>query len=354
MLIQKNIYFCGVNQKRIELLTKSLNKMKKVYIVIAMLLVSAMAMAQVNTVGKLTVNKSALTPVAIQHTQAAKTVNDTMGLNTYVLPTATDQFYYDPYNFFAAPYILGGFVTSPDLITPQTFSAEGILWRVYQKNTPNASPSSKIYLSAGEWVIGTDTTIQYYTMDSITYNDVDTAAQWNTKMFAAPVAYTNCIRPFVMVDFSACMVAGDTVMGLLFDGAFVDMDCTVLVSGDAGATWDYYGLTTPSFFEAWVIAQNTTGIVGSDDYFCGMQLGQNYPNPSIDGNTTITYSLNKSVDNVQLVVIDANGKEVATVNDGSKLAGTYTIELNSQLSAGIYFYSLVADGQRLTKKMIVK
>lgn len=82
------------------------------------------------------------------------------------------------------------------------------------------------------------------------------------------------------------------------------------------------------------------------------KLFQNYPNPAIDA-TTIKYSLANQAQ-VSFEIIDITGKKVMSISEGNKTIGTHTIELNTdKLNAGVYFYSLIVNGNRITKKMIV-
>lgn len=82
------------------------------------------------------------------------------------------------------------------------------------------------------------------------------------------------------------------------------------------------------------------------------KLFQNYPNPT-SGFTTVKYALENQA-NVSFEMIDVTGKKVIAITEGNKTPGTHTIELNTDnLNAGIYFYSIVVDGQRITKKMTI-
>ncbi|MBE2228878.1 MAG: T9SS type A sorting domain-containing protein [Ignavibacteria bacterium] len=82
-------------------------------------------------------------------------------------------------------------------------------------------------------------------------------------------------------------------------------------------------------------------------------LSQNYPNP-FNPTTQIKYDIAKA-SYVAIKVFDVLGNEVATVFNGNLAAGKYSADFNaSNLSTGIYFYSLTADGQKIdTKKMIL-
>jgi len=82
-------------------------------------------------------------------------------------------------------------------------------------------------------------------------------------------------------------------------------------------------------------------------------LAQNRPNPFNNG-TTIVYQLNKKSNNISFEVYDVTGKQVMSLNQGSKGAGQYAIELDgSEFTTGLYYYSLTVNGQKLTRKMVV-
>jgi photosystem II stability/assembly factor-like uncharacterized protein len=81
-------------------------------------------------------------------------------------------------------------------------------------------------------------------------------------------------------------------------------------------------------------------------------LAQNYPNP-FNPRTTIEYSI-PTQSKVTIKVFDLLGREVATLVDEEKTAGSYMIDFNgSNLSSGIYFYRLDAGGFSETKKLIL-
>ena len=84
----------------------------------------------------------------------------------------------------------------------------------------------------------------------------------------------------------------------------------------------------------------------------GLGLGQNYPNP-FNGHTTIEYQIPSNGD-VQLIFTDAVGRMIRTFNATEAKPGTYTVDFDSnELKPGIYFYSLIYNGERITKRMMV-
>lgn len=75
-------------------------------------------------------------------------------------------------------------------------------------------------------------------------------------------------------------------------------------------------------------------------------LAQNRPNP-FNGGSTVTYQLNKKANNVSFEVFDVTGKQVMVVNEGTKGAGQYNIELNgSDFTTGLYYYSLTVKDRK--------
>ncbi|MDH3268542.1 MAG: T9SS type A sorting domain-containing protein, partial [Ignavibacteria bacterium] len=81
-------------------------------------------------------------------------------------------------------------------------------------------------------------------------------------------------------------------------------------------------------------------------------LSQNYPNP-FNPSTTIAWQL-KNDGLVTIKVYDQLGKEVATLVNEEKAAGSYEIEFNaSSLASGVYYYRINAGNFVDTKKMIL-
>jgi hypothetical protein len=92
------------------------------------------------------------------------------------------------------------------------------------------------------------------------------------------------------------------------------------------------------------------GVSEKTDVVKDFTLLQNYPNP-FNPVTTISYTLPKAAD-VKISVYDFLGNEVATLVDGMRSAGTHTTLFDgANLSSGIYFYKLQAEGRVISKKM---
>jgi len=82
-------------------------------------------------------------------------------------------------------------------------------------------------------------------------------------------------------------------------------------------------------------------------------LEQNYPNP-FNPETKIRFVINGNI-NVRLKVFDEIGSEIAEIfNDKVESGRIYEVNFNgSHLSSGVYFYSLISEKTRKTKKMLL-
>lgn len=96
-------------------------------------------------------------------------------------------------------------------------------------------------------------------------------------------------------------------------------------------------------------ASNGATDVGDDiNSILEYKLSQNYPNP-FNPSTTIEFIIAKT-GLVTIKVFNILGSEVATLVNEVKNSGTHFINFNgSELSNGVYFYKLTADGFSATK-----
>lgn len=81
-------------------------------------------------------------------------------------------------------------------------------------------------------------------------------------------------------------------------------------------------------------------------------LFQNYPNPF--NNSSIFKIKIAKLSYIKIIVYDIKGKEVQTLISKRMQPGTYETKFDgSNLSSGVYFYKLIADGFTETKRMIM-
>ena len=115
----------------------------------------------------------------------------------------------------------------------------------------------------------------------------------------------------------------------------------------------YTGLLGTGRVNAYKCVLGLTGITTNNNSVPSeFRLLQNYPNP-FNPVTKIKFDLPES-GNVKLIVYDVEGKQIATLINEVKEAGSYSYIVNgSGLSSGVYFYKLIAGDYTDTKKMIL-
>ena len=81
-------------------------------------------------------------------------------------------------------------------------------------------------------------------------------------------------------------------------------------------------------------------------------LQQNFPNP-FNPSTQIKFSVPQA-SNVKLIVTDLLGREVATLVNDNLASGNYSVNFDANsVSSGVYFYTLITDNFKQSKKMIL-
>jgi choice-of-anchor B domain-containing protein len=105
----------------------------------------------------------------------------------------------------------------------------------------------------------------------------------------------------------------------------------------------------------WVLKTTVSvGITNNSTHIANYKLGQNFPNP-FNPATTIEYSISGAGSVVKLTIYDIHGKELKTLVNSYKRAGSYKAEFNSTgFASGIYFYKLSVDDKYSdVKKMVL-
>ncbi|RJP63777.1 MAG: T9SS C-terminal target domain-containing protein [Ignavibacteriales bacterium] len=153
------------------------------------------------------------------------------------------------------------------------------------------------------------------------------------------------------------------------NGIIVGINGKIIRTTDAGENWisqpldvktNFNDITFADNKNGWIVGNggiilhttDTSEIIPGKDIPITFNLSQNYPNP-FNPTTKIRYEIPQA-GLVSLRVYDVLGKEVATIVNEEKTAGSYEVEFNgSGLPSGIYFYKLHSGNYTETKKLIL-
>lgn len=162
---------------------------------------------------------------------------------------------------------------------------------------------------------------------------------------------------------------GSYYIGIKYDASLASQrDKFILFDCDTSfSIWPGYGWS--SIIGQWTVAQNIwplykcfgmrtigstpNGITNINKTIpINYELKQNYPNP-FNPVTKISFDIPKS-GLITLKVYNILGKQIATLVNEVKNAGSYLVDFNaSDLSNGVYFYKIEADGFTDVKRMIL-
>ncbi|MBX7094697.1 MAG: T9SS type A sorting domain-containing protein [Flavobacteriales bacterium] len=164
---------------------------------------------------------------------------------------------------------------------------------------------------------------------------------WVHNIFPAPVSLAAGGSYIAAVNH----YGGNEALVVMQGGTGADQQTVFLLDG-TNATW-YYMTSIP------MIRFNFDASIGVNEITNGnLELFQNVPNPA-NGTTSIRFNLLDNAD-VAFEMVDVTGKVVATADLGNKGIGNHTMTLDvTKFATGIYYYSIIANGNRMTKKMVI-
>ena len=101
-----------------------------------------------------------------------------------------------------------------------------------------------------------------------------------------------------------------------------------------------------------IVANYDLNVGINENEFNAASVSQNFPNPFT--NTSIVSVNLTQATNLSLEVFNLTGQKVYEVSNGHSNAGTHNLVINAEnLSSGVYFYTVNAGNNAITKKMIV-
>ncbi|MCB0726094.1 MAG: T9SS type A sorting domain-containing protein [Ignavibacteriae bacterium] len=110
---------------------------------------------------------------------------------------------------------------------------------------------------------------------------------------------------------------------------------------------------TTNFDIATIKYSQTTGILNQTNHIpSGYYLDQNYPNP-FNPSTNLGFGISE-LGFITLKIYNALGVEVAVLVNEKLSPGTYNLQWNaSEFPSGVYYYSIISEGYKETKKMFL-
>ena len=239
---------------------------------------------------------------------------------------------------------------------------------VTQALLPGETAENAIPMNVGDCVTGSTAC---YVDNTGGYDNSAILCEWRNFYSAISTGASRDV--FYQVDlaggdytFSLCGSDYDTALGV-FDadgvlvagndddsGAFCEaglrshIECCTLPAGVYSIAVDGYG----SSYGNYQLCVSECLPADASELPVAFDLAQNFPNP-FNPTTTIEFSLEATAQ-VSLAVYDLSGRKVATLVDGTVETGSHSVVFDaSQLSSGVYFYTLNAEGQSMTRKMVL-
>jgi DNA-binding beta-propeller fold protein YncE len=299
-------------------------------------------------------------PEAKSLTEAAQ-ANDGNIYITYVVPGGRPMFILDNnFNYVgnaidSVKYILRSVVVTPegkDIYTGSTWTGFGIPH--FHSDAPGLAPFEPV-----------DTLGNWYNVPGKTSDGRDTVFAvvklWASCLDWGPngLLWAGNLRPDWSGPKGGMWYAFDITTKKIVDSVGVPMGDSSAggVYSPRGAAWSADGKTM-------YLADYDYNVVGVWKYQPSsvekeegtlpkkFQLSQNYPNP-FNPTTTIKFSI-PSRDFVSLKVYDLVGREVATLVNEQKEAGTYRVTFDARnLASGMYIYTLRTKNFSTSRKMIL-
>jgi hypothetical protein len=214
---------------------------------------------------------------------------------------------------------------------------------------------------------------------SVFFTGPDSVAAGDTAIFTVGVSH----GPAVLGGFNAAsymgeinVLAGDTSVRKQ-DGELTHTHPLPFTSDTAKWQFEYIAPNTPMIDTLFATGNSTNndstsdndkwnwstnrlvrvydaiGIINISSIARDFTLSQNYPNP-FNPVTRIRFTVAKASD-VKIVVYDILGNIAAVPVSGNMKQGEYEADFNgSNMASGVYFYSLIVNGEKVsTKKMLM-
>ena len=181
-----------------------------------------------------------------------------------------------------------------------------------------------------------------YHYDVVYAYSEDFGTTWSTPMIAASSTNNSYVYPMI-----AAVETEGTNATVHFTYLWDKVPGSFVVGQNTKSVDNTYIYNSVDF-----TLTNPVSVDGSELIISDFRLEQNYPNP-FNPSTTIKYTVAER-SNVAIKVFDMLGKEVASLLNTVKDAGSYEVNFNAQnLASGMYVYSITAGNFTSSKKMML-
>lgn len=245
----------------------------------------------------------------------------------------------------------------------------------YDPTTNNVKPSTPVLKRISIPLTEADSSSNY---NRIYVPVVGVPAQTNSKKIGTVISF----KPGYSYSFNDTLLEGNTPVNAFFLVSFEqngdntdptyfgtpndftsNMNMSMLLPTDCrydinsngwnGFFIPTYAYTTPFSYETHDIGYLlSVADVGLEELSSkGFSMSQNCPNP-FSGSTVVNFELAKNAKDVIFSIKDVTGRLIATHNVENTI-GKHSITI-SNLSTGVYYYSLNVDGISTIKKMIIE
>jgi len=208
------------------------------------------------------------------------------------------------------------------------------MWNRLQFSGAPGASTVNIFSAAGE-------TDRYHYDVVFSYSE-DFGATWSTPAIAASSTNNSYVYPMI-----AEVETEGTNATVHFTYLWDKIPGSFVVGQNTKSVDNTYIYNSVDF-----TLTNPVSVGGSELIISDFRLEQNYPNP-FNPSTTIKYTVAER-SNVAIKVFDMLGREVASLVNTVKDAGSYEVNFNAQnLASGMYVYSITAGNFNSSKKMML-
>jgi hypothetical protein len=178
------------------------------------------------------------------------------------------------------------------------------------------------------------------------------SAQWINEDFAISVDIKDLYNGTDAADTVAVYASAQGTS----DGSYTWTNFGVDISPQTLWAISNATLQTPInvYLGIFAIVEESLASIEEQGFINGVKI-TTYPNPAITSdNVRFDYALESSAKAVEISIFDMNGKLVHSFAEGSRSAGTHTLNIPAgTVAAGSYIYGITADNKRIAKRMEV-